>query len=252
MSTNVTFLQRPALYPLAYVYSEGTDPLVVFLGGYRSDMGGTKATYFEEQCRKRGQAYLRLDYGGHGQSGSTFDQGTIGDWARDAIDVINHVAGKERPVILAGSSMGGWMAFLVARSERINVTGLVGIAAAPDFTEDIYARLGDDLKADLERNGFAMVPNDYSDEPYRFTKSFYDEAKAHLVLGQGLRTCFPVTLIQGMLDKDVLPKTAAKIKEGLSGAETKIIYVEDGDHRLSRPQDLELIDREIQAICAYR
>lgn len=248
---NVKYLERAARPRLAYVYTpaagQGGDyPLVMFMGGYRSDMTGTKAAYLEEQCRARGQAYLRFDYSGHGLSEGRFEDGTIGAWAQDALDVLDHVS--KGPVVLVGSSMGGWIALLVSRARAGIVKGLVGIAAAPDFTQELYARLDKAGIAQLEKTGQAIIPNDYSDEPYVFTKIFYEEAKKHLLLHEKHRIDFSVRLIQGMLDQDVPWQTAIKIQQTFEGGEVDVVFVDDGEHRLSRPQDLELIDREVAGV----
>ena len=250
---NTQYLKREGQPTLAYIFSPAPDPakhqpLVMFLGGYRSDMTGTKAVYLEEQCRARGQGYLRFDYSGHGQSEGKFEDGTIGDWFNDALDILDHIV-KAGPVVLVGSSMGGWIALLVALERPGVVQGLVGIAAAPDFTEDLYALLDEKGRAELERTGRAIIPNDYSDEPYTFTKKFYEDAKKYMVLTKKHRVDFPMRLVQGMLDKDVPWQTAMKIQKNFEGADIDIAFVEDGGHRLSRPEDLELIDRELKGLC---
>lgn len=243
------YLKRKGKPDLAYIHTPAAEngqslPLVMFLGGYRSDMSGTKATYFEEQCKARGQAYLRFDYSGHGQSGGAFEDGTIGSWAADALDVLDHVA--EGPVLLVGSSMGGWIALLVARQRPEITHGLIGIAAAPDFTEEIYhERLDDAQRRVLMEQGKVLVENDYSDEPYAYTKAFYEDGKANLLLNKSQSAAHPIRLIQGKQDKDVPWQTAVKIAEVYAGSDIDVIFVEDGDHRLSRPQDLALIDQQI-------
>jgi len=251
---DIRYLERTGKPKLAYRYTPPGDkgasmPLVMFCGGYRSDMEGTKATYLEEQCQKRGQAYLRFDYSGHGSSEGRFEDGTIGSWSADAMDVLDHViTGSGRQVLLVGSSMGGWVALLIALRRSGLIKGMVGIAAAPDFTEVIYKSLSQDQKYELQQNGETSVPNDYSDEPYIFTKAFYEEAKDNLVLKKKHQIDFPVRLIQGMQDKDVVWQTAVDIQNNFEGHMVDIAFVEEGDHRLSRPQDLELIDREIAAL----
>ena len=144
--------------------------------------------------------------------------------------------------------MGGWMAFLIAKARPTKIKALIGIAAAPDFTEDIYTRLPDDLRSNLHQNGFAAIPNDYSDEPYHFSLSFYEEAKNHMILtGQMPPLNFPIHLFQGDQDKDVLPDTPAKIKTALPTANITVTHIKNGDHRLSTPDDLELINQKIIA-----
>lgn len=220
----------------------------MFLGGYRSDMRGSKATGFEALARARGQAYLRFDYSGHGQSEGEFNDGTIGQWASDAIAILDNVA--QGPVVLVGSSMGGWMALLTALARPKRVCGLIGIAAAPDFTEEIYSRLNAAQKNDMREKGFASVENDYSDEPYYFPQHFYEEAKTHLILNKNHHLPFPVHLFQGMCDIDVKPETVAAIQKGFSTSKITTTYIEDGDHRLSRPEDIALIDSKIKEMSA--
>ena len=247
-SPDVSYLERDGKPDLAYVYTPPSNdgeklPLVMFCGGYRADMTGTKATYFETQCAARGQAYLRFDYSGHGVSQGRFEDGTIGGWAEDARDILDHIA--RGPVVLVGSSMGGWIALLVARARSGVVQGLIGIAAAPDFTEDLFERLSPAQREELMNEGELKVPNDYSDEQYHYTKQFYEEAKDHMLLTKKQNIDFPVCLIQGMQDNDVPWETAVKIQKNYAGSEVDIVFVDDGDHRLSRPEDLELIYREI-------
>jgi pimeloyl-ACP methyl ester carboxylesterase len=238
---SVQYLIRKGLPKLAYVHSPAPRSKylpVVFLGGYRSDMAGTKAGYLEKQCRARGQEFLRLDYSGHGQSEGVFEDGTIGMWLNDALAVIDHTIKK--PFIIVGSSMGGWMALLVARAKPERIKGLIGIAAAPDFSEELYANLTKEQQVELQATGKTAVPNDYSDHPYHVTKEFYDEAKRHLLLDKPINFPFPIHLIQGKKDNDVPWQTAERIRNMFG--DVNVTYVEKGDHRLSTPSDLELID----------
>ncbi len=259
---DVQYLEREGQKRLAYVYSPPRGelgdamPVVVFCGGYRSDMGGTKATWFEQQCRRRSQGYLRFDYSGHGDSEGEFEDGTIGEWSEDTLAVIEELCGAEKGVILLGSSMGGWMVLLAALRgvQRINIRCVIGIAAAPDFTEELFhERLDAAGQAQLMEEGIAYVPNDYSDEPYAFTRAFYEEAKEHLILGDVQSLDCPLKLVQGKQDKDVPWSVAVKIGEvfGLDPAED-IIFIEDGDHSLSRPEDLAMIDAEICQMSGLR
>ena len=247
-----SFLKRADQPNLAYIYTpphtNNTDPIVMFCGGYRSDMFGSKAQYLEDQCKNRGQGYLRFDYSGHGISEGEFNDGTIGQWANDAIAILDHIS-KNKSVILVGSSMGGWMALLIARARPQNIRGLIGIAAAPDFTEDLFARLEKQQQDEMMENGFVKVPNDYSDEPYHYSREFYLEAKQHLLLSKQYTHNFPIRLIQGKQDQDVPWQTTQKIEKSYGG-DIQTILIDDGDHRLSRPQDLPIIDHEIVSINA--
>ncbi len=252
---NINYLERDGKPTLAYIYTPAAQegkprPLVMFLGGYRSDMNGTKATYFEQRCIARGQAFLRFDYSGHGKSDGKFEDGTIGAWAADVTDVLNHAQGDQK-AILVGSSMGGWIALLAARANAHDIHALIGIAAAPDFTEEIYhQRLDAAQRKTLMETGIVTVENDYSDEPYSFTRDFYEDGKSNLVLSQSQNLSFPLHLFQGMQDKDVPPETATKIAEIYGLNSSAITFIKDGDHRLSRPQDLERIDQAIESMSA--
>jgi pimeloyl-ACP methyl ester carboxylesterase len=251
---SISYLKRAGHADIAYVYKAGTEgsdlPLVMFCGGYRSDMTGTKAVYLQEFCERRGQAFVRFDYSGHGASGGAFEEGTIGSWAADAAAVLDYALAQEgapEKVLIVGSSMGGWMALLLAKLRSEAVCGVVGIAAAPDFSEDMFGRLNEAQRTEMAQAGFVRVPNDYSDEPYHYSQHFYEEAKAHLLLDSAQRVDFPLRLIHGKCDVDVPYPLALKTKEAYSG-DVEIIFVEDGDHRLSRPQDLELLARIVEAM----
>jgi len=163
---------------IAYHRLAGRGPGVVFLTGFKSDMTGGKALALETFCRNRDQAYLRFDYFGHGQSSGTFEDGTIGRWADDAVFALDNLT--EGPQVLVGSSMGGWIMLLAAVARPERVAGLVGTAAAPDFTEDLIpAQLTAEQLAEMDRDGFTEIPNCYDDEPYRIAKSLIDEGRDH-------------------------------------------------------------------------
>lgn len=246
-----SILKRSGLPDLAYHYTEAATarknmPVVMFCGGYRSDMTGTKATFLEQKCRESGLAYVRFDYRGHGQSGGVFEKATIGQWKQDTLDILEHVGSAQ--CVLAGSSMGGWMALLAALERPALIKGVVGIAAAPDFTEDLYRRLSQDQKHTLMTKGHVHIPNDYSDEPYVFAQDFYEEARSHLLLRKTHKVTFPIHLIQGMQDQDVPWEKTRDIEKSFTGDQFDITYIEDGDHRLSRPEDLEVILRGVQSL----
>ena len=248
MSSSI--LQREGKPNLAYVLTEfseeGSDlPLVMFCGGYKSDMNGTKATYLEDVCKARGQAYLRFDYSGHGASDGAFEDGKIGSWLDDALDVYD-AAGRGRPVILVGSSMGGWIALLFAVQRVGSLKGLIGIAAAPDFTKGLWEEeLTEEQRQTIMEKGKLEIPNDYSDEPYIFTKVLFEDANNHMLLDGKHNIEAPMRIIQGMKDTDVPWQTAVRIQESFIGDDVETIFVDDGDHRLSRPEDLELLAKEV-------
>ena len=229
---------------LAYVHyparTEVDLPAVMFLGGFKSDMEGTKALYLEAQCRNRGQEFVRFDYSGHGQSDGAFVDGTIGSWSSDAKAILDTVVQSES-VILVGSSMGGWIALLLALSCTEKLAGVVGIAAAPDFTRDIKSQMGQAEREMVDQIGRLEIPNDYSDEPYIFTRALLEDGEQCSLLDQVFDITLPIILVQGRDDPDVHWSKAEQIVQAFPHAKTEILFIEDGDHRLSREQDLELI-----------
>jgi pimeloyl-ACP methyl ester carboxylesterase len=229
---------------LAWAHLPGAGPTVVFLPGFKSDMAGSKATELRDWCSSQGRAMLRLDYSGHGESGGAFTDGTIGRWAADARLVIETVI--EGPMLLVGSSMGGWIALLLAPD--LPVTGLVGIAAAPDFTETLmWAAMAPPQRALLLDQGWIDVPSEYG-EPYRITRTLIEDGRKHPVLGAPIPLACPVRLLQGQRDGDVPWETALRISEQLVSTDVQVVLVKDGDHRLSRPQDLALLRRTVAGL----
>jgi pimeloyl-ACP methyl ester carboxylesterase len=229
---------------LAYALLEGRPPCLVFLPGFASDMQGSKALALRNFCAERGQAMLRLDYSGHGISGGSFKGGTIGSWTADAAAVIDQVvpAGE---VVLVGSSMGAWIALLLALRLGTRVAGLVGIAAAPDFTEDLMRPgLDDAAKASLARDGAYLAPSAYG-PPTPITAALLEDGARHLLLRAPIPLACSTRLLQGQRDDDVPWQTALRIAEKLAGDDVRVTLIKDGDHRLSRPQDLALL---IQAV----
>ena len=228
---------------LAWARLDGHGPTVVFLTGFRSDMTGDKATMLARFCAERGQAMLRFDYAGHGASGGRFEDGTIGRWTGDALAVIDRLT--EGPVVLVGSSMGGWIALLCALARSHRVAGLIGIAAAPDFTELLmWQAMTGEERTSLMRDGVLHVPSQYG-EPYPVTRALIEEGRTHLLLSGPIALDCPVRLLHGQADPDVPWETSLRIAERLSGADVQVILVKDGDHRLSRPQDLALLRRTL-------
>ncbi len=249
--SSLSCLKRENSPDIAYVYTapsgEGKSlPSVMFCGGFKSDMDGTKALYLEEQCKARGQAFIRFDYRGHGQSDGEFIDGTIGLWKQDAADVMQNII--KGSVILVGSSMGGWISLLLLDQYADKIAGMIGIAAAPDFTTGMYNEdLTEELRIELHDKGFVSLPNDYSDEPYIITKALIDDGNNQLFMNTRHKCAMPIRLVQGMKDADVPWQTAHRIKNVVEG-DVEVFLVEDGDHRLSRPQDLELIDEQLRNI----
>jgi pimeloyl-ACP methyl ester carboxylesterase len=244
--TEAKHLITPQGRRIAYHHTPGQGPGVVFLGGFKSDMTGTKAVFLEGWARARGQAFLRLDYSGHGQSGGAFEDGCIGDWAADAAAVIDAVT--TGPQVLVGSSMGGWIALLLARAQPDRVAGLVGIAAAPDFTVDVEAEMTAAEHAAMARDGRIVQPSDYADQPYVFTRKLIEDGRAQQVLAAPLHLPFPVRLLQGTADRDVLPAVALRLLDHVTGGDVRLTLVKDADHRFSTPACLALIGDTVAAV----
>lgn len=238
------FLTTPQGRKIAYHLSDGTGPAVVFLGGFKSDMGGTKAVHLENWARAKGQAFLRFDYSGHGESSEAFTDGAIGDWFEDACAAIGMLAGQ---VVLVGSSMGGWISLLVARSMPEKIAGLVTIAAAPDFTEDsMWAGFTDAQKAKLAA-GQVALPSEYGD-PYIITKRLIEEGRTRLVLRDPLKLDFPTRFLQGTSDADVDLSVALRLLDHAEGPDMRLTLVNGADHRFSDDTCLDLTVSAIEDV----
>lgn len=232
---------------IAFRTRAGDAPALVWLGGYRSDMRGTKAERLAQLAEQQGLGFCRLDYSGHGESGGRFEDGTIGRWTEEAAAVID--AALDGPAILIGSSMGAWIALRLVQTALAaggspKIAGLLLLAPAPDFTHRLMEpKLSDDQRAALERDGFIAEPSDYSPEPNIYTRKLFEDGAANLVMDGLIETRCPVTIIQGMADPDVPYQHALELVTHLPSEGVIVTLVRDGDHRLSRPQDLELIER---------
>jgi pimeloyl-ACP methyl ester carboxylesterase len=243
---HVKFLERPGLPRLAYCATAGTAPGIVFLGGFGSDMTGAKATALEQATVARGGAYLRLDYSGHGQSEGRFTDGTIGDWFADALAVFD--AMTTGPQIVVGSSMGGWMALLLARARPAQVKAIVGIAAAPDFTTRLMSEeLTPEQRETLLRDKVLYRPSDYGD-PMPITLKLVEDGNRHLLLDRPVPFTGPVRLLHGQHDPDVPWQIALRVAAAMESDDVRVILVKDGDHRLSRPQDIQLIIETVEGL----
>jgi pimeloyl-ACP methyl ester carboxylesterase len=240
-----SFLKRKNLPALAYHRLEGNGPGIVFLGGFRSDMTGSKACALADFCAERGQAFVRFDYRGHGQSEGEFAEGTIGKWKQDATDILTKLTSG--PQILIGSSMGGWLALLLALDKPRRVAGLIGIAAAPDFTENLmWDQLTAQQKKRIETQGSVIVPSAMGDT-YPITRELIEDGRAHLLLPhRHLPIDCPVRLIHGMNDADVPWEVSLAINEKVTTKDVKLFLVDGGDHRLSGEKDIARMHRVIQ------
>ncbi len=224
---------------LAHHRLAGAGPGIVFLGGFKSDMEGTKALWLEDWARARGRAFLRFDYSGHGQSSGAFTEGCIGDWAEDARAVLDALT--DGPQLLVGSSMGGWIALLLARACPERVAGMVTVAAAPDFTEDsMWAGFDEDARRRIITEGQIALPSEYGD-PYIITRRLIEDGRDHLVLRSPLDLPFPVRFLQGTADEDVDKSVALRLLDHATGPDMRLTLVHGADHRFSDPDCLELI-----------
>ena len=240
--------------PIAVRSRPGRSPGLVWLGGYRSDMMGTKAQALDVWAERTGHACLRHDYSGHGESGGRFDEGTISRWLEQSLAVFRHYA-PER-AILVGSSMGGWIALRMIQElrkagEGERVAGLILLAPAPDFTVELMEpNLTQAQRQEIEEKGFFSEPSDYSDEPNIYTKALLEDGRRNRVLEGIIETGCPVHILQGMEDPDVPYTHAEKLLRHLPVCDVTLSLIRDGDHRLSRPQDIDLILRSVEGMVA--
>jgi pimeloyl-ACP methyl ester carboxylesterase len=236
-------LIRPSGASLAYRITPGSSsnslPGIIFLPGFMSDMNGEKALAIEKFAQEHGQPCVRFDYSGHGYSSGDFIDGHIGIWAKDALAVLDELT--EGPQLLVGSSMGGWLMLLTAMARPERIAGLIGIAAAPDFTEDLLMEeLTPEQLEEVEDIGFTLIQSDFGND-YIYTKALFDEGRKHLVLRDKIAVYCPVRLLHGLKD-DVVPwHTAISIQEKLLGTDVQIILVKNGDHQLSAASDLDCL-----------
>ncbi len=243
------FLDLPDGRRLAYRRTPGRGPGVVFLGGFRSDMTGTKAQFLEDRARERGRAFLRFDYTGHGASSGAFEDGAVGDWARDAADALARLT--EGPQVLVGSSMGGWIALLLAKRVPERIAGIVGIAAAPDFTEDaMWAGFDAETRARLMADGRVELPSDYGDGPFPITRRLIEDGRENLVLRKPLRLAAPLRLLHGTADADVALSVPLRLIVHVEAADARLTLVRGEDHRFSSEPALTLIAETLEAVSA--
>lgn len=221
---------------------EGEGPAIVWLGGFMSDMASTKAGALDAFAAKSDRRFVRFDYSGHGESGGRFVDGTIGAWLEQSLAVIARFAGPAP--VLVGSSMGGWIALLATLKLRASASplapsGLALIAPAVDFTESLmWAAMSDDIRRQILEKGQWLRPSQYSETPYPITRGLIEEGRRHLLLGKPLETGCPVHILQGALDPDVPMSHALKLVEHLPHDPVNVTIIPDGEHRLSRDQDI--------------
>lgn len=244
MSSN---LNSPEGRRLAYHQIAGKGPGVVFLGGFKSDMQGTKAVALQDWAQKAGHAFLRFDYSGHGQSSGSFEDGAISDWLADAKAAIQELT--QGPQVLVGSSMGGWIALLLARMMPERLAGLVTVAAAPDFTEaGFWAGFTQEQRQTVLEHGRIELPSDYADSPYVITRRLIEDGRTQLVLNQPLPLPFPVRMLQGTADTDVPVDWAMQLLDHATGPDIRLTLVQGADHRFSTPECLSLIEQSVEDV----
>jgi len=232
---------------IAYHRLAGATPGIVFIGGFHSDMNGNKALYLEDYCRRRGQAFVRFDHFGHGASSGDASMGTIGRWTEDAIAVLDSLTQGRQ--ILVGSSMGGWIMLLSSLAKPARIHALVGIAAAPDFTEDLlWPRLDAAQRQELQESGAVTLPSEYDPAGYTYRLSLFEDGKRHFVMRDVIALECPVRLLHGLKDKSVPWQTSLSLAERLVSRDVSVTLVKDGDHRLSREPDLGLLGRTLDEL----
>ncbi len=246
--TTTRWLDHPDGHRLACLTAPGTGAGVVFLGGYASDMTGAKASFLDRWCRDRGRPCLRFDYRGHGRSGGAFGEGTIGRWTDDALTAFDALT--EGRQILVGSSMGGWIMLNLALRRPERVAGLIGVAAAPDFSQDVWWTMTAEQRAATPRDGAVSLEDD--DGATAFSRAFLEDGRANLLLRAPLEIDAPVRLLQGMRDRAVPWDTALRIARCLTTDDVVVDLVKDGDHRLSRAEDLARLGRTLDELLEVR
>ena len=238
----------PSARDIAVRLRGGDAPGLFWLGGFKSDMQGTKAQALDDWAADRGRACTRFDYSGHGESGGDFLEGTISRWLEESVAVFTEFC--RGPQVVVGSSMGGWMALLLARElarlaksgspPAAGIAGMVLIAPAPDFTEALmWQRFTPEIKKQIEETGAWSRPSGYSEEPYPITRALIEDGRRHLVLGGLIEVGCPVRILQGVKDEDVPWQHAAELVSRLAREDVVLTLIKDGDHRLSRPEDIE-------------
>ena len=240
------FLVTPSGQQLAYSFIRGTGPTVIFLGGFKSDMEGSKAIFLEKWAKKRNRSFLRFDYSGHGQSSGDFLNLGIGDWCNDAKQIIGLT--ENNGIILVGSSMGGWIALLLSRELGSRLKGLITIAAAPDFTEEsMWKNFTEDQKKEVLNKGVLYLPSDYG-EPYPITRYLIENGRQNLVLCEPLELTCPVRLMQGTEDTAVTRETALKLFDHINADDLSLFFKRGADHSFSDLGCLEILEKNLEDI----
>ena len=243
-------ISRPGGEHIAYLRRAGSEPGIVWLGGFKSEMTATKASALDAWAERRGQSYLRFDYFGHGSSSGSFRDGTITRWRDDALAVLDQLT--VGPQILVGSSMGAWLALLMALARPDRVLALLLIAPATDFTEVLlWNRLDAEAQREILVKGEWLRPSQYDPKPYPITRTLIEDGRKHLLLGGAIAVHCPVRIVQGMADPDVPWEHAMKLVSAL-GPDTQLTLVKTGDHRLSKPHEIELVESVLSNLISAR
>ncbi len=236
---------------IAVIRDRGTEPGILWLSGFKSDMTGTKAVELAKWAKARGNSCVRFDYSGHGRSEGDFANGCLSDWLEESLAVLDRYCSGS--TIIVGSSMGGWLALLLARESRArpdrcgaSISGLVLIAPAVDFSEElIWKRLPADLKNQVIEQGYFLRPSDYSDDPYAITRKFIEDGRRHLLMGGPIETGCPVRILQGTDDESIPPDHVMRVVDQMAKDDVTLTLVKGGDHRLSSPDDIERLKRTV-------
>ncbi|MDA7592553.1 alpha/beta hydrolase [Rhodobacteraceae bacterium] len=240
------FLTTHTGQKLAYSMTKGNGPSVIFLGGFKSDMEGSKAIFLEKWARQKSRSFLRFDYSGHGQSSGDFLSLGIGDWFKDSMQIIELIDNND--LILVGSSMGGWISLLLSRELGKRLKGLVTIAAAPDFTEDsMWRNFTEEQKSEVLSKGIIYLPSEYG-EPYPITRYLIEDGRQNLILREPLDLQCPVRLMQGTEDTAVTRETALKLFDHINGNDLSLFFKRGADHSFSDQGCLEIIEKNLENI----
>ena len=244
MTKKADFITSGNNRKIAYHHRKASEPTVLFCGGYMSDMEGTKALYLEKICQGLGISYIRFDYSGHGSSSEKFEDGTISSWSEDAISIVDQVA--QGPLIVIGSSMGGWIGLITCLARQKRIKAFIGIAVAPDFTRELmWDQYSVGVRETLKRDGIYLEPSDYSDEPYRVSYELIKDGENHILLNKPIELDLPVWLFHGLKDTSVPHEYSARVAEKLTSDDVIISYNKQGDHRLSSAADLQRLKQAL-------
>ena len=250
MPNSPSYFETPSSkHQLAYRYTppQKNLPTVVYLYGFRSDMNGEKILFLEDQCAKEGLGFLAFDYSGHGVSSGAFEEGTISQWLSDSLNIIDHIT--QGPVIIIGSSMGGWLAHLVALERPKRIVGLLGIACAPDFTQKLmWEEFTPTQQTEIMTQGWTIVPTEYNDKGWTITKNLIESGRNHLLLGKVIPLAIPIRYLHGMKDSSVPPSYSHQLLELVTSQDVTLTLIKSGDHRLSTEENKRLLENQLKEL----